>query len=139
MSNVTVREVTDTSTGEYLTITTEVKNQVKYYSVRKLNVKVCIMDFFDAQEIICRSSKDIHILKMVLNAVDKDNEFRKNVSKFRLDIGCSRSQLSAVISRAKTANLIRPSERGVYMVNPYLFKAKGCSSETISQKQQEWI
>ena len=132
------RSVSDVNTGECLTITTEISNQVKYYTVKKLNVKVCIMDFFDAQEIICKSSKDIHILKMVLNATDKDNEFRKVVSKFCIDIGCSRSQLTSVLKRGVTANMFKSIDRGVYMVNPYLFKSKGCSSETISRKQSEW-
>ncbi len=134
-----MREVSDINTGECLTISTDIQNSVKYYNVKKLNVKVCIMDFFDAQEIICKSSKDIHILKMVLNAGDKDNEFRKNISKFCKDIGCSRSQLTAIITRGKQAELLRVVDRGVYAITPYLFKAKGCNSETIAMKQSEWL
>ena len=39
--------------------TKEISN--KYYSIRRLNLKICYEDFIEVQSKLCRSSKDILI------------------------------------------------------------------------------
>jgi len=36
-------------------------------------------------------------------------------------------------------NFIKRLDRGVYIINPFIFKSKGCSNQTIERLQKEWL
>ena len=69
---------------------------------KKLNLKICYMDFITIQSKLCRS----RVNKMLQEAVAFD--------------------------------FVKKEDIGLYKINPFILKGKGCSNETIERLQKEW-
>jgi hypothetical protein len=116
--------------------TKEISN--KYYSIRRLNLKICYEDFIEVQSKLCRSSKDILIFGHLFQRVDKENELRVNITKFCEQYNYTRSRVNKMLQESIEINFIKRLDRGIYLINPFIFKSKGCSNQTIERLQKEW-
>jgi len=132
------RELVDTSSGEVFNQQVSFSKKHTYYNVKKINTKVTWMDIMDTMELVCKSSQDIYIFGRVLDKTDPHGEIRVNVSEYSKQIGIHRSQVTAVMKRMVDKNMMKRVERGVYLVNPFQYKAKGCSNQTMEKLQQDW-
>jgi len=132
------KELFDAETGEVVTATGTREVQHKYYSVKKLNAKVCIMDLAEAMEKVCSSKQDIYIFWKIIDSLDKENTFRKVVSKWSIAIGVNERKVREIISRSVKVGVMRKVERGVYLYNPFMLSSKGSTNEIIEKLQDEW-
>jgi hypothetical protein len=125
--------------GELFPITAERKTIHRYYSIQNLNSKVCIMDLFTVTSKIVTSGKDVFVIGALLDSTNKFNLFGVNIAQWCVKHSIDQSNFYKLLSRALREDLICKKERGVYMVNPFLFKAKGASNEDIENSQRIWI
>jgi hypothetical protein len=116
--------------------TKEISN--KYYSIRRLNLKICYEDFIEIQSKLCRSSKDILIFGHLFEKVDKENELRITITKFCNQYNYTRSRVNKMLQESVEINFTKKLDRGIYLINPFIFKSKGCSNQTIERLQKEW-
>ena len=130
--------VINPSTGEVFDVVGNNTKQTRYYSIRNLNFKGNIMDLFTYQAKLCKSSKDIELFRDILLSVDKHNEFRKTISSFAEQTGNSRQRVTKLLKDAVDIGFMKRIDRGVYLVNPFTFKAKGTNNTTIESLQKEW-
>ena len=125
-------------TGEVFPVDGRFIESNKYYSIKKLNKRICIMDLFTMQEKICNSSKDICIFKNILYETDRENIFRQNITRFSKKIEMPRSTVSRILKKFVDVGLARRVDRGEYLINPLAFQAKGSSNGLIEKAQFEW-
>ena len=116
--------------------TKEISN--KYYSIRRLNLKICYEDFIEIQSKLCRSSKDILIFGKIFDKVDRENELRISVSKFCEKHKFTRSRVNKMLQEAIEAGFVKKLDRGLYLINPFILKGKRCSNQTVERLQREW-
>lgn len=126
------------SNGEIHPIEATKKISNKYYSIRRLNLKICYEDFIKVQSKLCRSSKDILIFGHLFKKVDKENELRVNITKFCEQHNYTRSRVNKMLQESIEVGFTKKMGRGIYLVNPFIFKGKGCSNQTIEKLQKEW-
>jgi hypothetical protein len=116
--------------------TKEISN--KYYSIRRLNLKICYEDFIGVQSKLCRSSKDILIFGKLFENIDSRNELRVSVTKFCKENEFTRSRVNKMLQEATKIGFIKKLDRGLYLVNPFIVKGKGTSNRLIEKLQEEW-
>jgi len=131
-------DVVSPFTGEVVSTSAEVLSTSKYYIIKKLNKRICIMDLFTMQSKICNSSKSIEIFRDILYSTDKDNIFNKNITKFAKLNGFTRQQVSLVLKKFVDIGLAKRVDRGEYLINPLAFQSKGSTNELIEKAQIEW-
>ena len=122
-------------TGEIFNIEGLSTESNKYYSIKKLNKRICIMDLFTMQEKICNSSKDINIFKYILYETNRENIFNKNITKFSKSIEMPRSTVSRILKKFVDVGLAIRIDRGEYLINPFAFQAKGSTNALIEIAQ----
>ena len=132
------KELFDAETGEVVTATGTREVQHKYYSVKKLNAKVCIMDLAEAMEKVCSSKKDIYIFWKIIDSLDKENSFRKVVTEWSEAIGVNKLQVKRILKKSVEVGVMRRIERGVYLYNPFMLSSKGSTNEIIERLQNKW-
>ena len=110
----------------------------RYFTIKRINLKVCYMDFIKIQSKLCRSSKDILIFGDLFNKVDRENELRINVTQFCKKYGYTRSRINKMLKEAIEVGFVKKLDRGLYLINPFVLKGKGCSNETLERLQLEW-
>jgi len=116
--------------------TKEISN--KYYSIRRLNLKICYDDFIDVLSKLCKSSKDILIFGKLFDKVDRENELRISVTNFCKKHEFTRSRVNKILQEAVEIGFVKKLDRGLYLVNPFILKGKGTSNQTIERLQKEW-
>ena len=132
------KEVYDPETGELISLTASRAVSKENYSIKKLNSRICIMDIAQVMEAVCSSKKDIYIFWKIVDALDKENTFRKAVLPWSKQIGVSDRHIRKILTACVKAGFLKRIERGVYLANPYWIQAKGATKETIRQLQKEW-
>ena len=110
----------------------------RYYRIKRINLKVCYMDFIEVQAKLCRSSKDILIFGNLFNKVDRENELRINVTQFCKKHNYTRSRINKMLQESIEVDFTKKLDRGIYLINPFILKGKGCSNETLERLQKEW-
>ena len=126
------------SNGEIHPIEATKRISNKYYSIRRLNLKICYEDFIEVQSKLCRSSKDILIFGHLFQKADKENELRVNITKFCEQYKYTRSRVNKMLQESIEVGFTKKMARGIYLINPFIFKGKGCSNQTIEKLQKEW-
>ena len=132
------KEVFDSETGQTMNLVQSSIKETKYYTIRKLNAKVCIMDIAQAQAEICKSSKDIQVFWEIVDKLDKYNEFRESATTIANKLGVQRSKVTDIISKSIKVNFLCRIDRGVYLANPFMIRSKGSTNEIIEKLQSEW-
>jgi len=126
------------SNGELHPINAIKETNNKYYSIRRLNLKICYMDFITIQSKLCRSSNDILIFGNLFDKVDKENELRISVTAFCEKHNFTRSRVNKMLQEAVAFDFAKKEDIGLYKINPFILKGKRCSNETIERLQREW-
>ncbi len=116
--------------------TKEISN--KYYSIRRLNLKICYDDFIEVLAKLCKSSNDILIFGKLFDKVDRENELRISVTNFCKKHEFTRSRVNKILREAVEIGFVKKLDRGLYLVNPFILKGKGTSNQTIERLQKEW-
>ena len=98
---------------------------------KKLNARIHTMDFLQIMSEVAKSSKDILILKDVINEADVANEIKLvNITKFADRIGAGVTAVKGILSRACEHGLLYKIDTGHYMMNPYVLLSKGLTYAT---------
>lgn len=132
------KEVFDGETGQSLNLSHTSMIESKYYNIKKLNARICIMYIGTAQAKICKSSKDIVIFWTIMDRLDKYNEFRTSLADLAKELGVARSKVTGMFSSGIDAGIFKRVDRGVYKANPFMVKSKGSTNDTIEAAQSEW-
>ncbi len=132
-------ETFDSTTGERVgeinaTKITEVKN----YSIKRLNVKIWQdgMDWIYLQ--VATSKVNTMIFNSLKNNMNTENEIRSNITHLANEIEVDSSTIRKMIKRLIDIGFLHRMERGVYLVNPFVIKAKGQNNQTTENKQAYW-
>ena len=128
----------DPDTGEVFQINGSVIKSEKYYNIKKLNKRICIMDLFTMQSKICNSNKSIEIFRDILYETNRENIFDKNITKFAKENGYTRQQVSSILKKFIDVGMAKRIERGKYLLNPFAFQSKGSTNKLIEEAQELW-
>lgn len=134
---ITQIDVVDRDSGEIIPIKGYTSN-IKYCTIKKINGGMNIMDLFEVMTETCSSKLDIKIFSYLLDNADKENCIEINQSKLAKHFDVSRVKIAELISKIKKTNLLKKVGYQIYQYNPYIFKSKGCTRETLSRLQLEW-
>ena len=132
------KEYFDNETGEAIQLKHTHRIHSQYFTIKKLNSKVSIMGIAEAQERICSSKQDIYIFWKIVDALDKYNVFRENVTTWSKSIGVNQRKVREILTRSVEADFLRNYERGIYTANPFVIKGKAVSNETAEKLQKDW-
>jgi len=141
-SVITSVDIVNRSTGE--TIPMDAIHHIKnrYYSISKLRTKVDLMDLFTIMENVCNSSNDIRLFKLILDLSDNQNHIRISSQKMLAKrISTSTRTLQRTLKKMcdiRPERLLLKMDRGVYQINPFIFKSKRTTNATVEQLQAEW-
>ena len=133
-------EAYDSETGESHTFEATETIKEEYYSIRKITTRINNMDFLGTLEVVCKSSKDINIVNNLLELHDNNNYIRlSNISDYARNIECSRQKLTDILKRMQNSNLIYKTDRGIYMINPYIWIGRRIRSNKLREEAQlQW-
>ena len=136
-TTVVSRLVVKTSAGTTIPLTQTTHTEEHFSKVRNLNARINIMDFFEAQEQICKSSKDITILKEMLLWSSKSAIFN-NITGFATKYSHPTATVNRLLKRARDVGLFAKVRRGEYMVNPYTITPTWLRGKDLESLQSEW-
>ena len=130
-------DVIDPTTGEKFTAKGSNIETSKYYSVKNITSRINAMTLFSMMEKVCKSSKDISITNMLTEMVTQENEIRvDNISKLAKEFRIARSKLNAILKSYQDNDFLLKLDRGVYMVNPYVFVGRRVRSNLLRETAQ---
>ena len=125
-------------TGEITTTTARQSKKIKYYSIKRLNMKIWEDGLSFALESVCRSNLDIKIFNAIKSSVGSDFKINVNQSRLAERLNTSRNSVALVLKRMRDINFIKSKVRGEYEINPFVVAPKSAKNEDIEAKQFEW-
>jgi len=127
-------------TGEVIPVEGRKVKSDKYYSIQKITTRINAMTFLEVLTKTCKSSKDIEIVNFILDKQKSDgNIYIPNITKEAENMDISRSKLNKILKELLNNNLLYKKEKGIYLVNPFIFIGKKVRSNEAREKlQQEW-
>ena len=110
-------------------------------SLKKINFKGNFMNYMDALEQICRTSKDIGIIKVVLSDANDKNEIVLYMNDAIKRSGLQRRSFLALLHRAVKAELLMKTGDSSYTINPFMFVSIAMSRKAANafQAQEDWL
>lgn len=125
--------IVDKITGEL--IEAQIATSLKYYSIKKINFKGSMMSMMEKQAYICKGAKDIIVFWWILNK-SKDNIFERP-TKIAKEISVDYDQrVAPLIKRGIECGMWKRINRGMYLINPFVFLSKGISNATAESLQK---
>lgn len=106
-------------------------------TLKKLNFKGSKMSLMEKQAYICKSSKDIVYFWMILDAANEKNEFR-DITKIAKKAGTTYKKLAKIVKRGVECGMWKRINKGVYVVNPYVYANSWIGQKKIHELQQEY-
>lgn len=128
------------TTGELFKLTGTNEESNKYYSISKITSRVNAMNLFSTMELVCKSSKDIHIFNYLTEKADSGNKLRiDNISALADELEVSRVKLTKFLKLLTDSDFTFKLDRGVYMINPFIFVGRRVKSNELRESaQSEW-
>lgn len=126
------------SEGELTPIEATKEIQHRYYSIKNINSKVNVMDLITKIGEVCGSGEATKVMAVILDNVDRTNMFDCNISKFCKVNGIRKATVTSLLKKSVENGLMKRIDRGVYMVNPYLFLSKGSTNQLGEDAQRLW-
>ena len=124
-------------TGEVFEFEAISNTKEKYYSISNITTRINNMDFLSKMEKICKSSKDITIVKYLLELHGNDNYIRiSNISNLAKQLKVSRRKLTDILKRMETSDLVLKTDRGIYMINPFIWIGKRVRTNLLREQAQ---
>lgn len=96
------------------------------------------MDLFEIMSETCSSKLDIKIFSYLLDNADRENCIEINQSKLAKHFDVSRAKIAELVSKINKTDLLKKVSYQLYQYNPYIFKSKGCTRETLHSLQLKW-
>ena len=141
-SATTQVRMVDEATGEDYGIAKASKsNTTTYATIEKINFKGNIMDLFNYQAKICKSSNDIEAFGIILDNIDKNNRLILNQKEFSEKNNIHRTRLNKILKLSVETGLMNRIIANVYEVNPFIFLSKALTSgkaQDIEDLQSIW-
>jgi len=124
--------------GEHIDVQVSISKKRKYYTIRKINSRICDMTFAEVQTKVCKSSKKVEMFWKLLQATNNRNRF-SDVSVIAKENNYDYSNLTRLVKDMIDVGFVKRIERGVYMVNPFEYLGKAVNSaESMEELQEEW-
>ncbi len=133
-----IDKITGESHGDFSTDTTETS---EYATIKNINFKGNIMDMFNYQAMICKSSSDIEVFGILLDSADKNNRLILNQVEYAKRYDINKSRLNRMLKQSVDVGFMKKIIYGVYEINPYVFLSKGLANgkyKDIEDLQNEW-
>ena len=133
-------DVINPNTGEVFTTKGANTETSKYYSIKHITSRINAMTLFNIMEKVCKSSKDISLTNKLIEMVSKENEIRiDNITELSKNFSVVRSKLNALLKAYETNNFLYKLDRGVYLVNPFIFVGRRVRSNKLREAaQMKW-
>ena len=95
------------------------------------------MDLLTKMAETCKSPKDITILNQLLDTADKYNTIRiDNIAAKAKEYDVARSKLNALLKAFEDVELFRKLDKGIYLVNPFVFMGRRVKSNELREAAQ---
>ena len=133
-------EVMNPETGHKFVAEGTSKEEVKYYSIKRITSRVNCMDLLTVLAKVCKSPKDLNLMNTLLDESTSDGQIVIiNISTRAVELGVARSKLNSVLSTATKEHFLFKVDKGVYAINPYIFIGKKVRSNEVRERlQKEW-
>lgn len=133
-------EVVNPETGNKFVTEGSSKEVTKYYSIKRITSRVNSMDLLNVLAKVCKSPKDLTLMNVLLDESNTDSRIViTNISTKAAELGVARSKLNNILSTAVKENFLYKIDKGIYLVNPYIFIGKKVRSNEIREAlQKEW-
>ncbi len=138
-------ETINTKTNQGLFYYKKIKT-MKPFSDNEINIEPSIIDgdtlintyeFLTRMSKACKSSKDISIFKYILDGININNiVIIDNISKLAIEMDISRQKLTDMLKLLEEVSLIKKIDRGIYMINPFIFVGKRVRTNALREKAQ---
>ncbi len=125
-------------TGEVSSIDFVHQLNHRNYSIKRLNMKVWDVGLDWVCSKVINSNLDQRMFVAIKQSLDKDNEFRKNVTNLSKEINTSGSNMRRMIKKLVDINFLTRKERGVYIANPFVVRNKGMTNIKCESLQKQW-
>jgi hypothetical protein len=129
---------TDLQTGEVSDFHATKEILHKHYSIKRLNMKIWDVGLDWVGNKVIKSNLDYRIFTAIKQSLNRHNEFRKNVTELALEIGTTGSNMRKMLKKLCDINFLYRVERGVYLANPFVIKAKGMTNIECEELQTNW-
>jgi len=133
-------EVVNPDTGNKFVAEGTSKEVTKYYSIKRITTRVNSMDLLNVLAKVCKSSKDLSLMNILLDEANSEGRIIIiNISTKATELGVARSKLNSILSTATKEHFLFKINKGVYMINPYIFIGRKVRSNEIRESLQiEW-
>jgi hypothetical protein len=137
---VVALELINPETGETTHVKGESVKSSKYYSIKNITTRINNMDLLTVMELTCKSSKDIRLFNNITESVDSTGRIRFDSIKATAEkFEVSREKLTRFLKLLTENNFTVKLDKGVYMVNPFIFIGKRIRSNADRETlQAEW-
>ena len=108
--------------------------------VKRITTRVNSMDLLNVLAKVCKSSKDLSLMNILLDEANSEGRIIIiNISTKATELGVARSKLNSILSTATKEHFLFKINKGVYMINPYIFIGRKVRSNEIRESLQiEW-
>jgi hypothetical protein len=133
-------EVVNPETGNKFVAEGSSKEVSKYYKINRITSRVNSMDLLNVLAKVCKSPKDLNTMNVLLDESNGDGRIViTNISTRAVELNVARSKLNSILSSAVKENFLFKIDKGVYMINPYIFIGKKVRSNELREAlQKEW-
>jgi len=129
----------DVDTGEIHSANISLPEKVvQYHNIKRFNMKIWVEGLSHYKNKICVSMLESRIFDYMVIGLDPHNEFREVLTQVADMHGTTQQSVSRLIKKMVDYKVLERKQRGVYLFNPFLVKAKGCTNKDISALQGEW-
>jgi len=128
----------DNMTGEVSNISMSHQMNHRNYSIKRLNMKIWFEAYEHITGSVCNSGLDIKMLSAIKQSMNSHNEFRGNVTEISKTINTTPANMRKMIKKLVDIKFMYRLERGVYLINPFIIKAKGMTNERCESLQDIW-
>ncbi len=129
---------TNDVTGEMTSMYMSHKLNHRNYSIKRLNMKIWFEAYEYVTSAVCNSSLDIKMLSAVKMSIDSHNEFRGNVTHMAKLLGTTPANMRKLVKKLVDVSFFHRLDRGIYLANPFIIKAKGLTNAECEKLQDKW-
>lgn len=129
--------VVDPDSGEHLDVKAKMSFN-KYYTIKKLNSRICTMKLRDVQIEICISKSSTEMFWVLIEAIDSSNCI-SGLTAVAEDSNTDLRRLQKMVKKMKDIGFLTAVSRGCYSVNPFIIVGKAVrKGQDISVLQESW-
>lgn len=108
-----------------------------YDTPKSLNFKGNVMTIGEKMSYICKGPKDIDMFWYLMSIANENNSF-KEPSKIAKEADWDISKMKKFLKRGIEAGMWMRIGRGIYLINPYVFKGKKTTNKKTIELQKQY-